>query len=50
VSADFTRCFECGHDVHVDEWDEHACPPDPRNGPYDLDHWDVDDSDEESGE
>lgn len=49
MSTDLARCFECGDTVPVNEWDDHACPGDPRNGPYDLDQWDVDDMDEEWG-
>lgn len=36
MMADFTRCFECGEDVYVDEWDEHACPQDAGTDGEDL--------------
>jgi hypothetical protein len=47
--TEFTTCDECGGTVPADTFDQHGCITDPRNGPYDLDRWDVDDSDEEAG-
>jgi hypothetical protein len=39
MTVETTRGFECGDDVNIDEFEDHACT-DPRNGPYDLDKWD----------
>lgn len=46
--TDYTQCFECDERVPIDEWADHACPPDPDYDPAEpwMERW-IDDSDEE---
>ena len=36
---ELTRCFECGGDVPVEDWDDHECPTDELPGYDPAEPW-----------